>query len=53
MWRVVISLMLALSGWAQESHPILPLGSPAPNFELPGVDGTRPATTTAAFKADH
>ncbi len=39
MWRVVISLMLALSGWAQESHPILPLGSPAPNFELPGVDG--------------
>jgi peroxiredoxin len=39
MWRVVISLMLALAGWAQESHPILPLGSPAPNFELPGVDG--------------
>jgi peroxiredoxin len=41
MWRVLLSLMLALtlSGWAQESHPILALGSPAPNFELPGVDG--------------
>ena len=34
----VISLMsLALHG--QISHPILPLGSPAPNFSLPGVDG--------------
>jgi peroxiredoxin len=34
----VISLMsLALRG--QISHPILPLGSPAPNFSLPGVDG--------------
>src|SRR5260370_40897998 len=39
MRRVVISLMLAPPGWAQESHPILPLGSPAPNFELLGVDG--------------
>jgi len=24
---------------AQQTHPILALGSPAPNFELPGVDG--------------
>ena len=24
---------------AQDAHPILALGSPAPNFELPGVDG--------------
>ena len=24
---------------AQTTHPILPTGSPAPNFELPGVDG--------------
>ncbi len=39
MWKVLLSLTLALSGWAQESHPILALGSPAPNFELPGVDG--------------
>jgi peroxiredoxin len=40
MWRVLILLMLALPGRAQEQHPILALGSPAPNFELPGVDGT-------------
>src|SRR5260370_18138084 len=39
MGRGVISLMLALSGWAQASIPVLPLGSPAPNFELLGVDG--------------
>jgi peroxiredoxin len=35
---VVISLMsLALHG--QTTHPILALGSPAPDFSLPGVDG--------------
>jgi peroxiredoxin len=34
----LVSLMsLALHG--QISHPILPLGSTAPNFSLPGVDG--------------
>ena len=37
--RVFGFLMLTLSAWAQQSHPILALGSPAPNFELPGVDG--------------
>jgi peroxiredoxin len=31
----VISLILP----AQTTHPILPLGSPAPDFTLPGVDG--------------
>jgi len=25
--------------WADEAHPVLALGSAAPNFELPGVDG--------------
>src|ERR1700730_16275837 len=39
MWRVVAFVLLALSAWAQEPHPILALGSPAPDFELPGVDG--------------
>jgi peroxiredoxin len=41
IWRVVafLSLILTLPTWAQEPHPILALGSPAPNFELPGVDG--------------
>ena len=39
MRRVIIFLLLVFSAWAQEAHPILALGSPAPNFELPGVDG--------------
>lgn len=39
MWRSLILFTLSLGVWAQESHPILALGSPAPNFELPGVDG--------------
>jgi peroxiredoxin len=39
MWRVPILLTLSLTACAQQSHPILALGSPAPNFELPGVDG--------------
>jgi peroxiredoxin len=39
MWRVLILLTLSPTAWAQESHPILALGSPAPSFELPGVDG--------------
>jgi peroxiredoxin len=39
MWRVVAFFVLVLAAWAQEPHPILALGSPAPNFELPGVDG--------------
>jgi peroxiredoxin len=39
MWRIFILLFLGLNVWAQESHTILALGSPAPDFELPGVDG--------------
>jgi len=39
MWRVVLLLLASLTAWGQEAHPILALGSPAPNFELPGVDG--------------
>src|ERR1700732_1199929 len=39
MWRILILLTFSLGVWAQESHPILAPGSPAPNFELPGVDG--------------
>jgi peroxiredoxin len=39
MWKILILLALSLTVWAQDSHPILALGSPAPNFELPGVDG--------------
>jgi peroxiredoxin len=39
MWRVFAMAVLALTASAQEAHPILALGSAAPNFELPGVDG--------------
>jgi peroxiredoxin len=40
MSRTFAILLLTLTAWAQQPHPILALGSPAPNFELPGVDGT-------------
>jgi len=39
MWRSFAVLILAVTAWSQETHPILALGSVAPNFELPGVDG--------------
>ena len=39
MWRVFLFLLISSAVWAQEAHPILPLGSPAPDFALPGVDG--------------
>jgi peroxiredoxin len=38
MWKVVLLLTLSLAAGAEE-HPILALGSYAPNFELPGIDG--------------
>src|SRR5579871_5601214 len=35
-----IALMLAVPGvLTAQKHPILALGSPAPDFDLPGVDG--------------
>jgi peroxiredoxin len=37
--RLMAFLVLALAALAETAHPILPLGSPAPNFSLPGVDG--------------
>ena len=39
MWKVLVFLMISWCLWADEAHPVLPLGSAAPNFELPGVDG--------------
>ena len=39
MWRLIFALMAASAASAQASHPILALGSPAPDFSLPGVDG--------------
>jgi len=41
MWRsLTLSLLLiASTASADDTHPILPLGSPAPDFSLPGIDG--------------
>lgn len=37
--RLGVMLALSLAACAQPAHPILAIGSPAPNFELPGTDG--------------
>jgi peroxiredoxin len=39
MTKFLLLFGLALTGWADNAHPILALGSAAPNFELPGIDG--------------
>jgi len=39
----IVSLALALETRGEEDHPTLPLGSPAPDFNLPGVDGRQHA----------
>jgi peroxiredoxin len=36
---MIFLLLLSFSASAQDAHPILALGSPAPDFSLPGVDG--------------
>jgi peroxiredoxin len=38
LWSLLALLVVPLTGLAAE-HPILPLGSAAPDFSLPGVDG--------------
>jgi thiol-disulfide isomerase/thioredoxin len=38
MWRLFLVLVSAVA-LASEPHPTLALGSPAPDFSLPGVDG--------------
>ena len=39
-WAAILAIWAAcLSAPAQEPHPILPVGSPAPDFALPGIDG--------------
>jgi peroxiredoxin len=39
IWLLLLLASASPSVWGQPPHPILPLGSPAPNFALPGVDG--------------
>lgn len=38
MWRLSF-LFLSMVAFASEPHPTLALGSPAPDFSLPGIDG--------------
>jgi peroxiredoxin len=39
MWRILVFLLIPFIVWGQSAHPILAIGSPAPNFSLSGVDG--------------
>src|SRR5205085_7149071 len=39
MWRFVALSLMSFVAFADEVHPILALGSPAPDFSLPGADG--------------
>ena len=39
MWRWLAILLLLTPLFADEPHPTLALGSPAPDFSLPGIDG--------------
>ena len=39
LWRLGTIVALSMAAWAQPTHPILAIGSPAPDFALPGVDG--------------
>lgn len=37
---LVLTVLLSLAAWAQQAHPILAIGSAAPDFDLPGIDGS-------------
>lgn len=39
MWRIIFLLLVVSAVSAQTEHPILALGSPPPDFALPGIDG--------------
>lgn len=39
MWKWCLALVIAGAALADDVHPILALGSPAPDFALPGTDG--------------
>ena len=39
MRRFLVLLLFAAAVFADEPHPILPIGSQAPDFSLPGIDG--------------
>ncbi len=37
--HLILAMGMAATACCQQAHPILAIGSPAPNFALPGVDG--------------
>src|SRR6185437_7873560 len=39
MWRFLAFLLLSVAAFADEPHPTLAIGSSAPDFALPGIDG--------------
>lgn len=39
VWKFLLMLLLPVTAVAEQSHPVLSLGSVAPDFALPGVDG--------------
>ena len=39
MWRLLAFFLIALAAFGDEPHATLALGSPAPDFSLPGIDG--------------
>src|SRR5579875_831186 len=39
IWSILTLLLLGCGVFAQDEHPILAIGAPAPDFSLPGVDG--------------
>jgi peroxiredoxin len=39
MLKITFLLIVAVASMAAETHPILPIGSTAPDFALPGTDG--------------
>src|SRR6202142_3796446 len=39
MWRLLLLLAIPLIAFADDEHPTLAIGSPAPDFSLPGIDG--------------
>lgn len=39
LFVLTLAGIMSMTVYGQQSHPILAIGSPAPNFALPGVDG--------------